>query len=117
MPNAVYEIFFIRVERMSKFEKIRELNKLPVFHISDEIFSEYGNIIDGINADEYIKFARMLNFPKADLCMLRRMLNLKIQPNPKKSGIPVSAECRRKSVYVMVIILYLMLLNGTYVMK
>ena len=94
---------------MSKFEKIRELNKLPVFHISDEIFSEYGNIIDGINADE--------NFPKADLCMLRRMLNLKIQPNPKKSGIPVSAECRRKSVYVMVIILYLMLLNGTYVMK
>ena len=50
---------------MSKFEKIRELNKLPVFHISDEIFSEYGNIINGINADEYIKFCENVEFPES----------------------------------------------------
>ena len=65
LPNAVYEIFFISVERMSKFEKIKELNKLPVFHITDEIFSEYGNIIDGINAVEYIKLCKNVEFPES----------------------------------------------------
>ena len=50
---------------MSKFEKIKGLNKLPVFHITDEIFLEYGNIIDGINADEYIKLCKNVEFPKS----------------------------------------------------
>ncbi len=49
---------------MSKFEKIKEINKLPVFHITDEIFSDYGNIIDGINAEEYIKLCNSIEFPK-----------------------------------------------------
>ena len=49
---------------MSKFEKIKEVNKLPVFHITDENFSEYGNIIDDINADEYIKLCENVEFPE-----------------------------------------------------
>lgn len=113
MPNAVYEIFFISVERMSKFEKIKELNKLPVFHITDEIFSEYGNIIDGINAVEYIKLCKNVEFPESGSVYAE----FENTAESEKYGIPVSAVCRRKSEYVTDIILYLMLLNGTYVMK
>lgn len=49
---------------MSKFEKIKKLNELPVFHITNKIFSDYGNIIDGINAEEYIKLCNNIEFPE-----------------------------------------------------